>query len=88
MKPSQKTASLRDFKSFKDMIKDLYSNNEVKDDSKVSDTERGAGAKGASGLDELPPNCSRLLLQKQQRGQTHTSAGVELEVNGVTPRGQ
>ena len=58
MKPSQKTASLRDFKSFKDMIKDLYSNNEVKDDSKVSDTKREPGAKGASGLAKLTPNCS------------------------------
>ncbi|CAK0742095.1 hypothetical protein CCP3SC1AL1_1170009 [Gammaproteobacteria bacterium] len=58
MKQSKKTASLSDSKSFKDMINHLYGNDEVKDDSKVSDTKREPGAKGASGLAKLPPNCS------------------------------
>ena len=58
MKQSKKTASLNDFKSFKDMINHVYGNDEVKDDGKVSDTKREPGAKGTSGLAKLPPNCS------------------------------
>jgi hypothetical protein len=55
---SKKAVSLSEHKSMMDMLKVLYGNDEVKDDGKVSDTKREPGAKGASGLAKLPPNCS------------------------------
>lgn len=54
----KKILSLSEHKSMMDMLKQLYGNDEVKDDIKDSDTKREPGAKGAREVVKLPPNCS------------------------------
>lgn len=54
----KKIVSLRDHKNMMELMKQLYGNDEVKDDSKNIYTNRESGAKSPGEVAELPPNCS------------------------------
>lgn len=58
MKKQKKVFNLGDSKDVAELKKQLYSNDEVKDGSKSSDTKREQRANGASEMAKLPPNCS------------------------------
>jgi hypothetical protein len=54
----KKVFNLADRQDVLELMKQLYGENEVKDDKKVSDTQRKSGAEGISDVVKLPPNCS------------------------------
>lgn len=63
----KKTVSLRDHKEVMELMKILYGANDVKDDTKIPDTDRKPGTKSISEVDESAPDTTRLFLQEQQR---------------------
>lgn len=62
MKRGKKIISLKDHKDMMDAMRQLYGNDEVKNDDKnaihTNNTERESGTKGNSPVPKLPPNCS------------------------------
>ncbi|HHF7354115.1 TPA: hypothetical protein ACPSKL_000145 [Legionella anisa] len=51
----RKTVNLADKKEVNELLKQLYGNNDVKDDNEAGDTERESRTIGACEVDELPP---------------------------------
>lgn len=92
MKQSKKTASLSDFKSFKDMINHVYGKDEVKDDSKKpkakgrKSTERGSGTAVASEVDKGQLEAQEVCHQDEQRGQADSHTRSQFEVDGFKGR--
>ena len=58
MKKDKLIVSLHDKDNVKELLKRIYPDNEVKDDSKDTDTVRVPGANGVSAVDELSPDNS------------------------------
>jgi hypothetical protein len=55
---SKKILSLSEHKDMMSLLKQLYGDDEVKDDQKSTDTKREPGTKSFGQIPKLPPNCS------------------------------
>ena len=60
----RKTVSLRDRQEVLALMKILYGNDEVKDDTQISDSNRESRAKGIGEVVESAPFAERVLLQE------------------------
>jgi hypothetical protein len=60
----RKTVNLRDQQEVLALMKILYGNNEVKDDTQISDSNRESRAKSIGEVVESAPVAERVLLQE------------------------
>lgn len=74
------------------MLKVLYGNDEVKDDSKKpkakgrKSTERGSGTAVASEVDKGQLETQEVCHQDEQRGQAHSHTRSQFKVDGFKGR--
>ncbi len=62
----KKSANLRDRQEVLALMKQLYGNDEVKDDTKISDSNGESRATGIGEMVVSSPDTERVLLQEQQ----------------------
>ncbi len=63
---SKKSTNLRDIQEVLALMKILYGNDEVKDDTKISDSHGKSRATRSGEVAESTPDIEGILLQKQQ----------------------